>query len=176
MIILMKERRAITHTKESQNLFILKLAIPRKAMAVKRRSRPIHLVSQNKRIRIWHYRLVDASNVRIIRVAKLMDRIDLKNCINKKYDLLAKVLIDSDNFDVKAKEPNSDISQHLPPVIVSISSHSSTTPFISTSQAESLNIKKLYTPYVGSKSIQVVKQNISMMVKSSKLEKVYANL
>ena len=105
-----------------------------------------------------------------------MDGINLKNYFNKKYDLLAKVLIDSDNFDVKAIKPNSDIPQHLPPVIVSVSSHFSTTPFIGTSQAESLNVKKLYTLYIRSKSIPVVKQNKCMTVKSSKLEKVYANL
>ena len=157
MMILMKKRRVIAYIKRSWNLFILKFAALGKAMTIKRRGWPLHLVNQNKCIRIWHYRLAHARNTRIINAAKLMDRINLNNYTNKKYDPLIQVLTNSDNSDVKVREPDFDTSWHLSPVIASVSLHSSTIPFIDTCQIESSNVEKLYAPYVRSKSTQVIK-------------------
>ena len=64
-MMLMRKRKVIAHAKREQNLFVLKLAAagvamtirslkPRRTMAITGRGRPTHLVSQNKRIRVWH--------------------------------------------------------------------------------------------------------------------------
>lgn len=82
---LMKDRKVITHAKRSQNLFILDLAIPGKvmqvsnaintpkhthrSMAMRGQGRATHLVSKNRRIRIWNRRLGHASNARVISAA-----------------------------------------------------------------------------------------------------------
>lgn len=67
------------------------------AMAMTGRGRPTHLVSQNKRVRLWHRRLAHISNARVLRAAKLVDGMKLDN--EKEYDP-AEVLIDSDDSDV----------------------------------------------------------------------------
>ena len=66
-----------------------------KAMAIRGKSGPTHLVSQNKRIRLWHQRLAYVSNARVVRAFKLVDDVNL-GPDNKEYDP-AKVFIDSDN-------------------------------------------------------------------------------
>lgn len=95
MMTLMKDGSAIAHAKRERNLFILDLAIPGvamsirclkpKAMAITGRGRPTHLVSRNKRIRVWHRRLAHASNARVVRAAKLTDGINLSNTSNDEY-------------------------------------------------------------------------------------------
>lgn len=46
-------------------------------MALRRKRRLTHLVSQNKKIRIWHQRLGYASNIGLIYASKLVDEIHL---------------------------------------------------------------------------------------------------
>ncbi len=66
-------------------------------MAIRGKGRPTHLVSQNKRIRLWHRRLAHVNNARVVRAFKLVDGVDL-GPDNKEYDP-AEVFIDSDNSD-----------------------------------------------------------------------------
>lgn len=93
---LMQYRKVIDYTKRTWNLFPLDLAhlgramavtIKPKAMAIAGQARaiaitgqgrPTHLVSQNKRIRLWQRRLAHVSNVYIVRAAKLIDTISLE--------------------------------------------------------------------------------------------------
>lgn len=76
---MMRDGKVIAHAKKEQNLFTLKLAQPGKAMAMTGPRRPIHFVSQNKRICLGYYRLAHISNVRIVRASKLVDNIDLSS-------------------------------------------------------------------------------------------------
>ena len=69
---LMQSGQPIAHARRDQNLFILDLAIPNKAMQVTECGRPTHLVSKNKKVRVWHWRFGHASNARIIRASKLL--------------------------------------------------------------------------------------------------------
>ena len=66
-----------------------------RAMAITGRGRPTHLVSQNKRIRLWHRRLVHVSNARVVRASKLVDDISLDQD-DREYNP-AKVFIDLDD-------------------------------------------------------------------------------
>ena len=82
---LMKDGKVIPHARKNRNLFTLKLAQPGramatiktvniqpKAMAITGRGRPIHLVSKNKRIRLWHCRLAHISNAHVVRAFKFV--------------------------------------------------------------------------------------------------------
>lgn len=118
---LMRNGKIIAQARRNRNLFTLELAQPGramatiktvsilpKAMAIHGRGRPTHLVSQNKRIHLWHRRLAHISNVRVVRASKLLDGIQLEHDDDKEYDP-AEVLIDLDNSDV------SDTSDHEEP-------------------------------------------------------------
>ena len=119
---LIKKGKIIAQAKRNQNLFTLNLALPGQAMsvkakaimAVKRRGRPTHLVSQNKCVRIWHQRLAHISNAQIVRASMLVDGIEL-DTIDKDYDL-AKVLIDSDNSETSDSEPT-DLTTNAPQIV-----------------------------------------------------------
>lgn len=78
---LMQGGQAIVHARRDRNLSIFDLATPNKVMQVTQppkaemtqgRGRPIHLISKNKRVRIWHQRLGHTSNVRVIRASRLL--------------------------------------------------------------------------------------------------------
>lgn len=89
----MKDGKIIAHTKRSQNLFIFDFATPEKAMkishkidipkqiyqtmALRRQGRATHLVSKNRRIKIWHHQLGYASDARVIKAATLVNGINL---------------------------------------------------------------------------------------------------
>lgn len=104
---LMRHGKVIAQAKRTRNLFTLELAHPGKAMAmtiqskatqamaITERGRPTHLVSQNKRIRLWHRRLTHVSDARVVRAAKLVDGIVFEQ-EGRKYNP-AEVLIDSDD-------------------------------------------------------------------------------
>lgn len=180
---LMKYGKAIANAKRERNLFVLELAAagaamaarslkPRRAMAIAGCGRPTHLDSQNKRIRVWHRRLAHASNAQIVRASKLTDGIDL-NTSNSKYDP-AEIFIDSDdsdasdsNFDSKTPTANDPKASDPAPIIAAGQENNFDNPD---------NLDKLCTPCVGSKSTQVVRQNKSMTVTTSKLEEVHADL
>ena len=82
----------IVHMRRDQNLFILDLITPRKVLQVSNakatatvsQNRPTHLISKNKRVRIWHQRIGHASNSRIIRASKLISGM---GNFNTKYGL-----------------------------------------------------------------------------------------
>lgn len=96
--MLMRRGGVVAHAKRNRSLFILDLvklgramhvttSSPPRIMAVGR-GRPTHIVSKNKRIRIWHRRLGHGSNARVIRASKLVDAIDIgatPSTILKKY-------------------------------------------------------------------------------------------
>ena len=98
---LMRHGVVIVKAKRHRNLFILDRAIPETVMKVRNlamatgKSRPTHLVSKNKKVRIWHRRLGHASNARVIRTSKLVDGIEIED---KEYDP-TEVFIDSDTED-----------------------------------------------------------------------------
>lgn len=69
---LMQSGQPIAHARRNPNLFILDLATPNKAMQITGRGRHTHLVSKNKKVRVWHRRFGHASNARIIRASKLL--------------------------------------------------------------------------------------------------------
>lgn len=78
---LMQGGQEIARARRDRNLFVLDLATPNramqtlssgKAMTAQGRGRPTHLVSRNKRFRVWHRRMGHASNARIIRASKLL--------------------------------------------------------------------------------------------------------
>ena len=121
----MRHGVVIAQAKRHQNLFILDRAIPEKVMKVRNlamatgKSRPIHLVSKNKKFGIWHRRLEHASNVRVIRATKLVDGIEIED---KEYDP-TEVFIDSDTKDnddtldgliISNKTLHQNIHQNLP--------------------------------------------------------------
>lgn len=71
---LVQSGRIIAQTRRDRNLFILDLlATPNQAMQVIGRGRPTHLISKNKKVRVWHCRFAHASNARIVRASKLLD-------------------------------------------------------------------------------------------------------
>lgn len=113
----MKNGEVIARAKRDQNLFIFDLAQPRramtivknrpKAMAITGKGRTTYLVSQNKRIQLWHRQLEHIRKARVVRASKLVDGIDL-DMKNKEYNL-AEVLFDSDNSNNSEKfNPNND--------------------------------------------------------------------
>lgn len=86
---LMRNGKVIAQAKKDRNLFTLELAQPDramatikiisilpKAMAIYGQGRPTHLMSQNKRVRLWHRQLAHISNARVVRASKLIDSID----------------------------------------------------------------------------------------------------
>ncbi len=99
--MLMRHGVVIAQAKRHRNLFILDRAIPETVMKVRNlamatgKGRPTHLVSKNKKVRIWHRRPGHASNARVIRVSKLVDGIEIED---KEYDP-TEVFIDNDTED-----------------------------------------------------------------------------
>lgn len=122
-------------------------------MATRSQGRPAYLVSQNKKIRLWHCHLTYISNTQVIRALKLVDGIDLGS---NKYNLV-KVFIDSD--DSKAStgdENNNNISRiELIPfkTITTLVSHS----LLHTIESNKTDLlDKLCTPCVGNKSTYII--------------------
>lgn len=114
-----------------------------------------------------------------------MDGIDFKDIPSKEYDL-AKILInldDSNTFDaIISKVPiTSTISSAISLTLVALPflAHLAitlSTAVAASTQADNLNnLNKLCMPCVGCKSTEIVRQNKSMTVTISKLEKMHAN-
>lgn len=103
-----------------------------------RKSRPMHLVSKNKKVWIWHRHFGHASNAQVIKVSKLIDGIDIKS---NEYNP-TKVFIDSDTED------NNNTSDTL------IVSGPTTPPEFAASASETNSVfDHICGPCVGSKSI-----------------------
>ncbi len=131
-----------------------------------------HLVSQNKRIRLWYRQLAHVNNARIVRASKLVDGISLDQD-DREYNP-AEVFIDSDDSDA-----SDCLDQEETSIQLSTKSIAEVTPRATVQQTrikdlEDLN--KLCTPYVGSKSTRVVRQNKSMTATTSKLEEIHTYL
>ena len=125
------------------------------------RGRPTHLVSKNKKVRIWHRRLGHASNAQIIRASKLVDGIDIKD---NEYDP-TKVFIDNDTED------NDDTSGT--PIV----SSPTALPKLATSVSKTNSVfDHICGLRVGNKSTQIVIRNKSMIPTRERLEEVHANL
>lgn len=78
------------------------------SMVIKKQGQVTHLISKNRRIKIWHYCLRHASNIKIIRATFLVNDI---NFYKDKYDS-TKVFVDSkdlksSNKDNTANKPKS---------------------------------------------------------------------
>lgn len=178
----MRNGKIIAHAKRDRNLFTLELAQPRramatiktvsilpKAMAIHGRGRPTHLVSQNKRIRLWHRRLAHISNARFVRAPKLIDGIQLGYDDNEEYDP-AEVLINSDDSDA-SDASDSEESPTMPSVM-----EATPTSVVCQTKIEDPDIlDKLCTPCVGSKATRIVRRNKSMTATSNKLEEMHAD-
>lgn len=84
------------------------ISIGPRTMAITGQGRPTHLISQNKRICFWHFRLAYVSNARVVTASRLINSIDL-DTKNKEYNLV-KILIESDKSNVS----NPSNSEELP--------------------------------------------------------------
>ena len=177
-ITLMRGNKTIVRAKRSHNLFTLNLAMPgqimsviSRAMAITGRGRPTHLVSKNKRIRLWHQQLAHISNTRIVRASKLVEGIDLGPA--KEYDP-REVFVDSEDSDDSEDDSRAEpflAQQHTLEEVDPGSAHQ-----IKSSIDDNDALDKLCTPCVGSKSTRVVRRNKSITPITSKLEEVHANL
>lgn len=201
-IALMKDGKTIAHARRSRNLFILDLATPGKimkvnhdvitlkhtyqTMALRGRGRATHLVSKNRRIRIWHRRLGHASNARVIRAAALVNGIDLYGA---KYDP-SEVFVDSEESEHDTSEEDNtaedvnvvdESEQHDTDTAVAALTFqtSAIDPALdSTLETSAIDpdLEKLCTTCVASKSTRTVKRHKSMTPASEKLEEVHADL
>lgn len=93
----MKNKKIIIHAKRKQNLFTFDPAQPRKVMAMTGQGQLTHLVSKNKCIQLWYWRLAHINNTRVVRASRLVNNIALTSQ-NTEYNS-ANILIDSDNSD-----------------------------------------------------------------------------
>lgn len=114
-------------------------------MAINGQGQPMHLMSQNKRIRLWHRRLAHISNACVVRAAKLVDGIIFEQ-EGREYDP-AKVLIGSDDSDAILDK------EELP---IQLSAKTSTAAIHQTIENPDV-IDKIYIPCIGSKSTRVVR-------------------
>lgn len=117
-------------------MFVLDLAIPNKvmraalseqAMTVQGRGRPTHLVSRNKRVRVWHRRMGHASNARIIRASKLL--IGMGD-FNAEYDP-EEVYSDSEQ-SASNDDVETETTQEAPELLTAFASHAIENDFDST--------------------------------------------
>lgn len=135
-----------------------------RTIVITRRGQPTYLMSQNKRIYLWHHRLAHVSNAQRVRAFKLVGDINLG--LTKKYNL-AEVFVDSEDLDNSGDNLQSLIKKEIDP---------SFAYQIKTNTDDNNLLDKLYTSYVGSKSTRVIWRNKSMMPITEKLEEVHANL
>ena len=169
---LMRHEVVIEKAKRHRNLFIFDRAIPETVMKVRNlaratgKSRPTHLVSKNKKVRIWNRHLGHASNAPVIKASKLMDGIKIEE--DKEYDL-TEVFIDSDTEDDDdtlggsiISDPNA--SPKHPP------------EFAANASETNSDFDHICGQCVRSKSTQVVIRNKNMTPTKEKLEKVHADL
>ena len=139
-------------------------------MAITGRGQPTHLVSQNKRIRLYHCWLAYISNTRVVKASKLVDGIDLDNN-NKEYNP-AEVFIDLDNSNISELSDSNE-----KPLIQHPSAKTTPSTVIRRIRTKDSDVlDKLCTPCIGIKSIRVVWKNKSMTPTTDKLEEVHADL
>lgn len=191
---LMKDEEIIAQAKRSRNFFVLDLATPGKVirvshtistcfinntsppahrnLALRERGQLTHLVSKNRKIRIWHCRLGHVSNAKVIRASILVDSIDLQQA---KYNL-SKVFIDSEKSEHDTDEDNnSDEQENSDRSLALALQTSALDPTLETSAIDP-DFKKLCITCVVRKSTRTVKRHKSMTLANEKLEEVHADL
>lgn len=127
-------------------------------MAITGKDWSIGLVSQNKRICLWHQQLAHVSIARILKIAKLVDNINLEPN-NKRYNS-AEVLIDlNDSNTSDCSDQKKSLIQN-PSIQMSTKIVAEVIPWTATHQIrikDLNNPNKLCTPYIRNKSTQMVK-------------------
>lgn len=169
--------RIIAQARRDLNLFILDLAIPNRAMQVTGRGRPTHLVSKNKKVRVWHRRFAHASNARIVRASRLLDGM---GDFNKEYnptEIYSDSELSDDDASLNQPIPRSDddadtnkpeSEQPQPP---------NPSPAMSSRLATTnSDFDSLCTPCIASKQTRVVVRNKPMSEAKEKLDEVHVDL
>lgn len=181
---LMQGGQAIAHVRQDRNQFILNLATsnqvmqvtqPPRAMMTQGWGRPTHLISKNKRGRIWHWILGHASNAKVIRALRLLTGM---GDFNTKYDP-AKIYSDSKKSELEAERLPSP-SSHTPKVnslvgTIPAESYAS----LSEASARTIidnNFNSFCSPCVASKQTHVVIQNKLIIKVEEKLDEMHVNL
>lgn len=151
-------------------------------MAIRGTDQSTHLVSQNKCIRLWYWRLVYVSNVQIVRAFKLMDGIDLDFTNNREYKP-SKVLVYSNDSEISSDENKSPNKSTSPPTYpptpilpVNVMTSTSNHVYQAKKCVDDNMIAKLCILYIGSKSTLFIKWNKSMTSTLNKLEGENADL
>ena len=148
-------------------------------MVVRGRDRPTHLVSKNRKIRIWHRRLGHASNSKVIRASTLVDGINPQQA---NYNLFEVFLdLDESEHDInKESKSNNQDTNPIAKTAFSLTLQSSAIDPDRDPDFESLaidlDLDKLCTICMTSKSTRAVKHHKSMTLASKKLEEVHADL
>lgn len=167
---LMQSGQPIAHTRRDQNLFILDLVTPNKAMQVTGHGRPTHLVSKNKKVRVWHWRFGHASNARIIRASKLLTEMgDFNSAYNP-----SEVYSDFEQSGSDDQTGSHD-DKHSNSKIAPISTTTLTKASLLATSTDN-NFDSLCTPCIASKQTRVVIQNKPMTKVNEKLEEVHVDL
>ena len=167
---LMQSGQPIAHARRDRNLFILDLTTSNKAMQVTGRGRPTHLVSKNKKVRVWHRRFGHASNAKIIRASKLLTGMgDFNSAYNP-----TEVYSDSEQSGSDDQTGSHD-DKHPNSKIALISTTTLTKASLLATSTDN-NFYSLCTPCIASKETRVVIQNKPMTKVNEKLEEVHADL
>lgn len=145
----------------------------------------MHLISKNRKIKIWYYRLKHTSNAKVIEVAILVNDINLQkakynsfevfvNLEESKYDTSNKNSIKEDNNIIDKSEQNMDI------IVAALIFQTFTPDLVLDLALETLTIdldlKKICTTYIASKFTQIVKQHKNIIPANKKLKVVHTNL
>lgn len=129
----MKDKKIIVQAKRSHNFFVLDLAILKKTirvnyiinmysasksliyqlMAVRKQGQSTHLVSENKKIRIWYQLLRYANNSRVIRALALVDNINLQQTNYNQF----KIFIDLEELEYDTSKENKSDNQNVNPAV-----------------------------------------------------------
>lgn len=137
-----------------RNLFILKTESENKVMLMREWGCPTYLLSSSLQIQLWHCRFSHASNVKVVQVSKVIDRINLRKksgFINKFYSS------DSESNN------NLDINANVLTSINKVKKHNSK------------DAKELCKTYIENKHTRIIKSR-KMTSTIKKLQEVYINL
>lgn len=146
------------------------IAQPTKAMITKGQGRPTHLVSKNKKVRIWHQRFAHASNARIIRASRLVTGM---GDFNIKYD---PTKIYSDSKDSGSEHEDMDMTSSAPPTQSNSTEPDDKLTVNSSRLEEESDFDTLYFPCIASKQTRVVIRKKPMTMTEEKLDEVHVDL
>lgn len=150
-ILILQKKSTIGLAVRHKNLFVFKTGFKDKTMLVQKRVWRTYLLSSNLKIRLWHYRLGHASNVRVVQASKLVDEIDLKELsglANKLYSSNSESNNDSDADILNVPAPINKITQGM---------------------------EKFYEAYIESKYIRIIKSK-KMTPITRRLQEIHADL